>query len=283
MAAIIERTTVFCFAASYGVALVLELWHLLAPRPIARLVGLGFGAAGLLAHTFYLLAQPMDLATPASSLLLLAWILAVFYLYGSIHHYRHAWGLFVLPLVLGLVVLAAIVPVSPSSEGAPNSGEQSLLADFAGPRFWGLVHGVLVLLAGVGISVAFVASVMYLVQVRRLRAKSALGHGVKMMSLERLEAMNRKAILWAFPLLTAGLIVGAVLRWHQGNLLVGWESPKIVSALGLWCVFAILLYLRYGAHARGRQVALLTLLAFAIMICALLSPVHPFAHAGGGP
>ncbi|HWY87777.1 MAG TPA: cytochrome c biogenesis protein CcsA [Gemmataceae bacterium] len=276
MSAFIERITVFCFAASYGVALVLELWHLVAPRPILRLVGIGCGAAGLLAHTFYVLAQPLSLETPTGSLLLLAWILAVFYVYGSIHHIRQAWGLFVLPLVLGLVVLAVLAP-------PPREAEPTIWSDFDGNRFWGLIHGILVLLAGVGISVAFVASVMYLVQLRRLRAKRAPDAGMKMMSLERLEAMNRKAILWAFPLLTAGLIAGALLQWHQGQFLVGWDSPKIASALGLWIVFAILLYLRYGAHARGRQTAMLTLLAFAILICALLSPVHPFMRGGGGP
>jgi ABC-type transport system involved in cytochrome c biogenesis permease subunit len=281
MPAVIERITVLCFAASYAVALALEIWHLLAPRPIARLVGLGFGAAGLLAHTFYLLARSVDLATPLGSLLALAWILAVFYLYGSIHHYRQAWGLFVLPLVLGLVVLAALVPAG--SADTPGTNEVSIWRDLSGTRFWGVMHGILVILAGVGISVAFVASVMYLVQVRRLRAKLPPGQGMKMLSLERLEAMNRKAILWSFPLLSAGLIVGALLQWQQGNFLVAWDSPKIASALGLWGVFAILLYLRYGAHARGRQVALLTLLAFAIMIYALLSPVHPFLHPGGEP
>ena len=276
MSAYFERVTIFCFAASYGVALALELWHLLAPRPILRLIGLGFGAAGLLAHTFFVLAQPLTLAMPLGSLLFLAWILAVFYLYGSVHHYRQAWGLFVLPLVLGLVVLAATAP-------RPEETQPTIWADIAGNRFWGLVHGILLLLAGVGISVGFVASVMYLVQIRRLRAKLPPGQGIKMMSLERLESMNRKAILWAFPLLTAGLIVGVALQWHNGQFLTGWESPKILSSLSLWFVFAILLYLRYGAHARGRQTALLTLLAFAILICALLSPVHPFVHGGGGP
>ncbi len=103
------------------------------------------------------------------------------------------------------------------------------------------------------------------------------------MSLKRLDAMNRLAILMAFPLLTAGLIVGVALQFHQGFLLAGWESPKILSVLGLWLVFAILLYLRHGVHVRGRQVALLTLLAFAVLICALLAPVHPFAHGGGAP
>jgi ABC-type transport system involved in cytochrome c biogenesis permease subunit len=276
MSAFFEGITVFCFAASYGVALALELWHQWRPRPVLRLIGIGFGAAGLLAHTIYILAQPMSLALPMGSLLFLAWILAIFYLYGSIHHYRQAWGLFVLPLVLGLIVLG----VSVTGE---RGGEQTLWHDFAGPNFWGWIHGMLLLLAGVGISVACVASIMYLVQVRRLQTKAAPGQGMRMMSLERLEAMNRKAILWAFPLLTLGLIVGIALQLHLGHFLSGWDSPKILSTLGLWVVFAILIYVRYGAHARGRQMALLSLLAFAVMICALLAPVHPFAPGGGGP
>lgn len=276
MSAFLERITVFCFAASYTVALALELWHLAAPRPVLRLVSLGFGGAGLLAHSFYVFVQPLPLATPLGSLLFLAWILAVFYLYGSVHHKRTAWGLFVLPLVLGLIVLAKLVPATPDAGG-------TVWQDFSGERFWGMIHGILVLLAAVGICVAFLASVMYLVQLRRLRAKRPPGHGMQMLSLERLETMNRRAILWAFPLLTAGLIAGVALQVHQGHLLVGWESPKIVSALGLWLVFAILLYLRYGAHARGRQVALLTLVAFAILICALLAPVHPVVQGGAAP
>jgi hypothetical protein len=41
-------------------------------------------------------------------------------------------------------------------------------------------------------------------------------------------------------------------------------------------VFAILLYLRYRVHARGRQVALLTIVAFGLMLFSLIA-VHPFA------
>src|SRR4051794_39214575 len=133
MSAFIDRINFLCFAASYGVALGLELWHLAAPRSILRLFGIGFGAAGLLAHTIYVLVQPLPLATPLGSLLFLAWILAVFYLYGSIHHQRTAWGLFVLPLVLGLIVLAKLVPGTQDPQG-------SAWNDITGERFWGMVH-----------------------------------------------------------------------------------------------------------------------------------------------
>jgi ABC-type uncharacterized transport system permease subunit len=271
MLTFIERVTIFCFAASYAVALVLELWHLARPRPILRYIGTAFGAAGLLAHVLYVVVQRPSLVTPAGSLLLLALILAVFYLYGSIHHRRLAWGLFVLPLVLGLIGLAVVSP----PETAPHEAEQGWT------RFWGQAHGWLLLLAAVGVGVGFVASLMYLVQSQRLRAKLPPGQGLRTLSLERLEVMNQRAILTAFPLLTAGLIVGLALQLHHG-LSQEWDSPKLLSTLIVWVVFALLLYLRYGAHARGRRVALLTMLAFALLIVAFVAPGHPFVQ-GGAP
>ncbi len=270
--AALAKISIFCFAASYGVALVLDVLHLLSPRPVLRYLGVGFGVAGLIAQVGYMVARRLPLASPAGSLLFLALILVVFYLYGTLHHYRLAWGLFVLPLILGLIGLAFVLhePAATFEQETPWT------------RVWGVVHGVLVLLAAVGVCVGFIASVMYLVQLRRLRAKLPPSQGMKLLSLERLEAMNRRAILWAFPLLTAGLLVGVALQIEHGDFGAGWTSPKILSSLGLWAVFAILLYLRYGIHARGRLVALLTMLAFAVLLCALVAPPHPFLQ-GGGP
>jgi ABC-type transport system involved in cytochrome c biogenesis permease subunit len=265
MLTLLERVTIFCFAASYAVALLLELWHLLRPRPIWRYLSNAFGAAGLLAHVLYLVVQRPSLVAPLGSLLFLALILAIFYLYGAIHHHRLAWGLFVLPLVLGLIGLAVVSPIPERS---------SEVADFW-DRFWGWTHGILLLLAAIGICVGFVASLMYLVQMQRLRAKLPPGKGMHMLSLERIEAMNRHAIVSAFPLLTAGVVVGLVLQLHHG-LLYDWDSPKLLSTFIVWLVFALLVYLRYWVRARGRQVALLTMIAFVLLIVALITPGHPF-------
>ena len=60
-----------------------------------------------------------------------------------------------------------------------------------------------------------------------------------------------------------------------------WTSPKVLSTVGLWVVFALLLYLRYGAHVRGRRLAWMTMLAFGLLLAAL-APAHPFA-GGNGP
>jgi ABC-type transport system involved in cytochrome c biogenesis permease subunit len=114
-----------------------------------------------------------------------------------------------------------------------------------------------------------------LVQTHRLKTKQLPGQGLKLWSLERLEAMNRRAIILAFPLLTIGLLVAAAqtLGMPDGGLSL--ENWKVLSTLALWVVFAVLLYLRYSAQAGGRQVALLTILAFALMLVALVA-VHPF-------
>jgi len=274
MPAALSRVTVFCFAASYAIALALELWHAFRPRPIVRYASLGFGAAGLFAHAIYVILQPFPLSSTFGSVLFLALILAVFYFYGAVHHRKLAWGIFVLPLVLGLVLLATAFQ--------PTNGQDEVTSGifgFRGEHFWGAVHGILLLLAAVGVCVGFLASVMYFVQLYRLRAKISPTHGVRLWNLERIEAMNRRAILCSFPLLTIGLIVGIALQVHRGEAWVGFSNPKVLSSLGLWVVFAILLYLRYAVHARGRQLALWTMAAFALLVIALLF-AHPFANGG---
>jgi len=273
-----ERVTLFCFAASYAVALGLELWHLYRRRPVHRLAANLFGGAGLLAHTIYLAVQRPPLAWQYGLLLALAWILAIFYLYGSIHHARQAWGIFVLPVILVLVGLATAFGPPTDSEGGRVSGLFSL-----GDReLLGIAHATLVVMAAVGVCVGFVASLMYLVQAHRLKAKALPGQGLRLPSLERLETMNRRALTLAFPLLTVGALLGIVLMGHAANEIAGWTDPRVLSTALLWLVFALLLYLRFGLHLRGRRVALLTIVAFGLLLLTLALP-HMGRGRGGLP
>jgi ABC-type transport system involved in cytochrome c biogenesis permease subunit len=272
----IEKITIFCFAASYAVALGIELVQLLRPRAVQRLITTAFGFAGLLAHTLFLAAQRPPLASQFGSLLFLAWILAVFYIYGSVHHRGQAWGVFVLPVVLGLTVLAAAFDQPPGS----SAGALDLLpADLE--QFWNVLHVTLFILAAVGVSIAFMASLMYLVQAHRLKSKALPGQGLRLLSLERLEEMNRRGIGWAFPLLTAGLLIGMARMMQEGAGLAGWTDPRVVSTTVLWLLFALLLYLRYGFHLRGRRIALLTIMAFALLVVMLVTSHSQ--RAGGFP
>lgn len=268
----LQGITHACFALSYLLALAAELARLRWPRPGLRPFGLALGAAGLFAHTIYLGYHRPSPAVPYGALLLVAWVLAVFYLYGTVHHARQAWAVFVLPLVLALVALSLVLFDA-------NADANVVPSWLVGDRLVGAIHGMLILGAAVGVSVGFVASVMYLVQARRLRRKLNPLGGVKMLSLERIEAMNRRAVTVAFPLLTAGLVLGGVLLRRDHEPAENWLSLKVLGTAGLWLVAGVLLYLRYAAHVSGRRLAGLTVLAFALMV-AVLAAAHPFAEGG---
>jgi ABC-type uncharacterized transport system permease subunit len=263
-----------CFALSYLCAFLLELARLTWPAKGWRVAGLAFGAAGVFAHTAYLLYNQPSPAAPYGSLLLLAWVLALFYLWGTVHHAKQAWAVFVLPVVILLVVMSLLLVTA-----SPDSARFTVPEWAAGERFWGVVHGMLILLASVGVSVGFLASVMYLIQARRLRRKVAPDSVVPMFSLERLETMNRRALNAAFPMLTAGLLVGTILLQHGHSLGDNWLSLKVLSTAGLWLVFLVLLYLRYSAHVPARRLAALSIISFGLLLVALVAS-HPFAVGG---
>lgn len=274
-----ERITLFCFAASYTVTLLLELVYLFRPLRMLRWVATVFAVAGLLAHSVYLVVQNPPLGSQYGTLLFVAWVLSVFSLYGSLHHTRVAWAVFVLPIVLALVGLAAVYTRPDADAGFWLVG----LIDVRGERFWGSVHGILLLLAAVGCCVAFVASVMYLVQLRRLQTKTLPGQGIPLLNLERLEAMNRRALSLAFPLLTAGILIGmGLLVLGREHPVRSWLDPRVISAAVLWLVFALLLYARFAAKIRGRRVAWLTIAAFFCLLLTLALP-HTLGQQGALP
>jgi ABC-type transport system involved in cytochrome c biogenesis permease subunit len=269
MSGSLPNVTLACFGLSYLLALAAELARLRWPRPGLRAGGLLLGGAGLFAHSLFLALRQPTPATAYGGLLVVAWVLAVFYLYGTLHDGKRAWAVFVLPLVSGLVWLAFVLAAGQREVplGLPWESEH---------RVWGALHGVFVLCAAVGVSVGAVASVMYLIQADRLRRKKNPLGGLKLLSLERLETMNRRAVTIAFPFLTAGLLLGAVLLRQYHDFGDNWLSPKVLGTVGLWAVFLLLLYLRYVVHLPGRRLARLTLVAFVLMIAVLIA-AHPFA------
>ncbi len=265
----LDRLSVLCFAGTYGLALIAELGRFFVRSSIRWYAAAVLMALGWSVQTAFLanlaFKDPLVLVTTAfESVMLLSWIVALIGLYLMLRSPKAvAVGIFVLPLVLGLVIAAWFIP--------RESAWLKLGGMFA---FWGTIHGIFLLAGAVFTSVAFFAGLMYLVQMRRLKAKRASRSGLSLPSLEQTERVNRGAITIAFPLLTFGLLIGIILsrmpRGPGSDAMtvhpIGWTDPKVMSALIMWVVFAALLHARFRPAMRGRSVMLLTIVAFGFLV-----------------
>ncbi len=276
-----ERLTILCFAGTYGLALASDLTRLVVRNRGRWSLTLALTALGWAVHTAFLgnLARErhaLPVTTVYESLLVLAWLLAAIDLYLVVRSPKPvAVGVFILPLVLTLATAAGL-----SGEGVSWGGWGGW------PMFWGMVHGLLLLAGVVSACVAFLAGLMYLAQANRLKRKRPGGYGLALPSLEQSERLNRGAITLAFPLLTCGMAIGLALipALREGNgRHLGWTDPKVLSTGAFWLVFAALLHARYRPAMRGRRVMVLTAVAFAFLVFALIGvgPILPTDHGAG--
>ena len=280
-----SRVSIICFAASYAVALLLELSRLVFRSGIRGAVMIAFAAAGLFAHTTYLFYRILEFyhrpGTGGSPLsikqewyFIAAWLLVVVYLYLTYYHPKVPFGLFLLPLVLVLIAVGTYLADPRPFPREPAS------------QLWGLVHGVSILLATVSVLVAFVAGLMYLGQDRRLRSKAAPSSGLRLPSLEQLQQIASRALVIALLMTGLAILAGIVLNlinWDRRVSFLPSKDPVVVRTLLMfgWLVVANGVGVVYRPAREGRNVAYLSLVSFAFLVIALYSVLFPGTQHGG--
>ena len=238
MVAFLSGISVVCFAASYAVALGCEASRLLFRSGVRGIVMVGFAAAGLFAHTLYLgwraaSEATVPLSSPADLYLLLAWLLAAGYLWLTLSNPRTPVGLFLLPIVLALVGVAAFAPDVPSP----------LLQDSTS-RLWGWSHAALHLVWTTAVVLAAVAGLMWLIQAGRLARKEPPLRGFRMPSLERLAVLMHRALAvaaWAAAAaFVSGIILNAIQFRRGAAESVPWTDSVIfrMAVMVAWLVLA---------------------------------------------
>lgn len=267
---------IFCFAASYLVALVLE-----AVRPLWRsraryFLAILFLVAGIVAHVLYLLFVARG-AMFSGQGVFVSWsdwsLITALVLIGAttglmIKRPQNTFAVFLLPLVLALIGVAQLC------QGMqPFHGEQAVAS-------WGFVHGLALLVGTVSVGLGFATGVMYLLQSNRLKNKRAPSSGLRLPSLEWLQRFNREALLLSAILLGIGVASGVVLGAQPGNSLSP-TDPTILSSgiLFIWVVGACIFEMVYQPDRQGRKVAYVTLVNFVFLVL-VLSLVLYSGHAG---
>lgn len=193
----------------------------------------------------------------------------VWWIYDAI-----SFGIFALPATFLLVLVPALGPghyVFPS-EGVRVS--------------WLVAHIIALLLAYAALCFSLLASMLYLVQERRIKSKPKPGMKFSWSLLERLpplETLERIAhatLEFGFPCMTVGLAIGAVLAQETALGDAYFRDPKVIASFAMWGVYVLLLLIRRGAGLRGRRAAYVSgavlVVMMAVWVANLFSRVHRF-------
>jgi ABC-type uncharacterized transport system permease subunit len=190
----------------------------------------------------------------------------VWWLYDAI-----SLGIFALPATFFLVFIPAL---GPDTYHFPSQGVRVS---------WLVAHIVALLLAYAALCFSLLASVLYLVLERRIKAKLKPSPNDKRDWLPPLDTLERIALAtleFGFPCMTVGLIIGSVLAQETSLGAAYFRDPKVIASFAMWVVYVALLLVRRSAALRGRRAAYVSGAALAVMMAVwaanLFSHVHRF-------
>lgn len=249
--------------AFYFGATVSFLVYLLRRSEALSNISLGITTAGFLFHTLALAAK-MAVASSSSSpsffeaLSFFSWMIILVFLVVEFRHRIHVLGSFMVPLALMSLVSAAALPQTvPTLQPVFKT-------------LW--VHVALSMLGAVGFTVGFVAGVMYLIQERLLKSKRFNVLYTKLPALDFLDQLNQQSIVWGFPLLTLGIVTGAISAEFSRGSYLTWNAEQ-TGAVVTWLFYFVVLVGRLTVGWRARRAAYLTVVGFACVILTLVGVV----------
>jgi ABC-type uncharacterized transport system permease subunit len=258
----------------YGLAALAVLPAAVYDRPRWRHVAIPAGIAAVFFH-FVSLAETLNAAhhrlpVEAHELQsLLALILALAFLAVYAWYRSVALGVFILPIVFLLAMLAAFRPGEESFTVPVRSG-------------WIFLHIVLLLAAYAALVLSLLASLLYLIQERRLKSKAVAPRWMPQLDipLETIDQIALKSLRFGLPCMTAGLLIGSVIAQHDFGSAY-FRDPKILLAFAMWLAYIGMIHIRRISGLRGRRAVYLSSFVFFVVLAVWaanqFSAVHRFA------
>jgi ABC-type uncharacterized transport system permease subunit len=193
----------------------------------------------------------------------------VWWLYDAI-----SLGIFALPATFFLVFVPAL---GQDRYTFPSEGVRTS---------WLVAHIVALLMAYAALCFSLLASMLYLVQERRIKSKPKAGQDSWwapfewLPPLDTLERISHATLEFGFPCMTVGLVIGSVLAQETALGAAYFADPKVIASFNSWGVYVFLLFVRRSAGLRGRKAAYLSgavlIVMMAVWAANLFSHVHRF-------
>ncbi len=254
--------------AFYAAAFLAYGWHFTRRTPAAGRTATTLLVGAVLAHTFVIGMLTMEAGQvpvegATSAISMFVWLLAVAYLYTEVTTDERAMGVFILLLLVALQTIPAL-----------KSDDEVRSSVLRGPLFG--IHVSSLLLAYASFALACAIGITYVLLFKEIKAKHLGFFYARLPSLQVLDKMNQRTIVFGWIFLTVGLVAGvafaAEARAHPGSAGVpqvqamSLEDPKIIVALVCWAVYSFELFAARRIGWAGRRAAYLSALGFAIVL-----------------
>jgi cytochrome c-type biogenesis protein CcsB len=254
---------------------------ILAAGPWVRL-GMALSTAGVLAHALAVITRGLAVhRAPWGNMYefvtALTCFAAIFFLWVMIRYRAWALGVFVIGSVVVILGLAETLIYTAAGNLVP-----------ALQSYWLSIH---VTAMTVATGVFFVAAVLGIVYLavdrynRRVAAgKAQAGNGIiaRLPSLEQLDRLAYRTVVFGFPVWTFGVMAGAIWADEAWGRYWGWD-PVETWAFITWVVYAAFLHARATAGWRGRRAHYIQLLGFAtlafniLVVQVFITGLHSYA------
>ncbi|MBS3956541.1 MAG: cytochrome c biogenesis protein CcsA [Clostridiales bacterium] len=262
-----EQAALVCFwfaMSLYLVAMVLYVYHFVAKRALFSWYATFATGSGFIAHTAAIALHgvannQIPIVGAFNSLSLAAWVLVLIYFIVEHIVKLKLYGAVLLPLAFVSMAMAQI---------SLGDGEGIALSKDAVEQLdsWRVaMHVALIMVANAGFAVAAAASALNLVvggQLKRLKSTSLIR---RLPSLTQTQVLARRAIMLAFPVYTAGILLG-IIRAIEFGLEYWWFDPRVMLSGVVWAIFGSYLMLHYRRRASGRTLAWLALAGLVVVI-----------------
>jgi len=211
--------------------------------------------AGFICHSLALAIRLREggyipLSNPHEAISFFSWVIVLFFFWVEFKYHLYILGSFILPLAFLSLISASALP-SDIPQINPTLSNT-----------WLGIHTILSVLGIVAFTLAFVVGIMYLLQDKFLKSKQLNTLYARLPALDLLDQWNKKAILFGFPLLTLGIISGALWAQYAKGSFWGGNNSKQALALGIWFFYLLVLHGRINIGWRAKKAAHLAIIGF---------------------
>lgn len=168
--------------------------------------------------------------------------------------------------VLGALFLMAYASLSPDVDKTIRPLIPALKSN------WLHVHVITCFISYAAFLISFICGILHLIRFKWILLPEKVV----------LEEINYKSVIIGFPMLTAGILTGAVWAHYAWGSYWSWD-PKETWSLITWIIYALFLHVRFVKGWKGKKIALISIIGFLSVLFTyfgvnfILSGLHSYA------